>query len=65
MYSVNELFTEYLFSSWFWIEKEPLRAFDLDHFCRGRGRPGRWNAKSLKRYNVESFFSITSTTSKL
>jgi len=39
MYSVNELFTEYLFSGWFWIEKEPLRAFDLDHFCRRRSRP--------------------------
>jgi hypothetical protein len=34
--SINELFTEYLCSGWFWIEKEPLRTFALDHFCRRR-----------------------------
>jgi hypothetical protein len=45
MYSVNELFTEYLFSSWFWIEKEPLRAFAIDHFCRR----SQQDFKTLKR----------------
>jgi len=39
------LFTEYLFSGWFWIQKEPLRAFDLDHFCRGK----RQDVATLKR----------------
>ncbi len=36
IFSVNELFTELCFRGWFRIEKEPLRAFELDHFCRCR-----------------------------
>jgi hypothetical protein len=35
IFSVNELFTELCFRGWFRIEKEPLLAFALDHFCRG------------------------------
>ena len=34
IFSVNELFTEYAFRGWFRIQKEPLRAFATDHFCR-------------------------------